>query len=140
MGRMRKVLLAAFVAALVIAVTACGRSDSGSGSSGAGTSAAGTSSGQPTVRETMESTGESGGILQDMVDGVEQGMDDMLNGNDGNSGSGTNDSGNAGGTGTSGGSGTSHGSGTSGSMDGGANGQTHENVNSVTSGKEEQTR
>ena len=73
------------LAALVVAVTACG----GNNNNNKNTTTAPRTS-QAATEMTTEATTESGGVLQDMVDGVEQGMDNMLDGTGGTSENGMN--------------------------------------------------
>ncbi len=140
MGNMKRVLFTAMLMTLVIVATACGRDDNQNMTTTPMSSQASTEAG---------GTRETGGILQDVVDGVEQGMDNMMNGGSGTSGgngsagSGTGSSGSAGsGTGSSGsmgsGSGNSGSIGSTGSGSSGSSVGTHanENMNSATSGEE----
>lgn len=98
MGKMKKVIVTAMLAVLVVIATACGRSDNGNKTTTAPTTAPTTEqtmtpsttptseqtmtpSTSPTIEQTTtQAPMESGGVLQDMVDGVEQGMDNMLDG------------------------------------------------------------
>ena len=97
MGKVRKIFVAAMIAAMMIVATACGRNDNGGTSSGStqGTSAQMTEattraesssaeSSEPYVNDVT--TGETGGVLQDMVDDVEQGIDNMTDGTTNHSG------------------------------------------------------
>lgn len=86
MGRMKKIIVTAMIAALVVFVTACGRTDNGTVSSGSSQNP------DPTVMQTTtESAGQSGGVLRDVIDDVENGMNDVMDdgsgtGNPANSG------------------------------------------------------
>lgn len=79
------------LAALVVLVVACGRMDDGNaGSSNASDPAA--------MQTTTESVRESGGVLRDVVDDVERGVNNVIDGGTGNSGT----AGNVGNTGNNG--------------------------------------
>lgn len=69
MGNMKRVLFAAMLMALVIVVTGCGRDDNNM------TTTPMTTQTPTQATTTMGETMENGGILQDMVDGVEEGLD-----------------------------------------------------------------
>lgn len=75
MGNMKRILFTAMLMALVITATACGRTDKKNMTTAPRTTQA-TTQATTAVEPTMESTG----ILQDMVDGVEQGMDNLMDG------------------------------------------------------------
>ena len=84
MVKMKKILVTAMMAVFVIVVTACGRNDTAKKNSTAATTAKQTTEYETTVYETTaydttvpatDVPRESGGVLQDMVDGVENGID-----------------------------------------------------------------
>lgn len=99
MGKMKKMLLTAMITALVVFVTACGRVDDGNTASDSYRES------DPAVMQTTtESDGESGGVLRDVVDDVERGVDDVM---DDGFGTGENENaGNIGSTGATGNLGT----------------------------------
>lgn len=86
MEKIRKIVFASLLFAIVCVTAACGRNDTDNGNgTTAGTSQA-TESSSETGMETEsmepassmgETAEESGGVLRDMVDGVEDGIDDL---------------------------------------------------------------
>lgn len=84
MGKMKKIIVTAMFAALVVFATACGRMDDGNMTSG---SSQGTDS--TVMQTTTESDGESGGVLRDVVDDVERGVNDVIDDGSGGGENGT---------------------------------------------------
>lgn len=88
MEKIKRVLFMTLLTAVVSVTAACGRNNTDNGSSAAPTSSLenDTSSEAGMEQETTYESGatngsvdESGGVLRDMVDGVENGLDDLGN-------------------------------------------------------------
>ena len=75
MMKMKKIFVTAMIAAFVLVATACGRNNTTNKNNNASTDVQQTTAATTAVPMTTEAVRESGGVLQDMVDGVENGLD-----------------------------------------------------------------